>query len=107
MASSIAVAADDAKAEKSRPENAPAKPVEEKAPEEKKPEVTPEVLLLTYLVRQYPNEHFDEAAISGIFRDIRGDLARSRELQEFPLLNSDEPAFVFRAVSPSVAAANL
>lgn len=55
----------------------------------------PEVLLLTYLVRRYPNDHLDEAAIQGIFRDIRGDLARGRALAEFPLKNSDEPAFVY------------
>ena len=55
----------------------------------------PEVLLLTYLVRTYPSDKYDEVAIQGIFRDIRGDLARGKLLSEFPLKNSDEPAFVF------------
>ncbi len=56
-----------------------------------------EVLLLTCLMQRYPSEHFDEAAIQGIFRDLRGDLARGRILSEFPLQNSDEPCFEFRA----------
>ena len=56
-----------------------------------------EVLLLTCLMQRYPSEHFDEAAIQGIFRDLRGDLARGRILREFPLQNSDEPCFEFRA----------
>jgi hypothetical protein len=56
-----------------------------------------EVLLLTYLERRYPSEHFDDQAMRGIFGDLRGDVARGRILSEFPLKNSDEPAFVFRA----------
>ena len=56
-----------------------------------------EVLLLTCLMQRYPSEHFDEAAIQGIFRDLRGDLARGKILSEFPLENSDEPCFEFRA----------
>lgn len=56
-----------------------------------------ELLLLTYLVRNYPSEKFDDAALQGIFRDIRGDVARGKVLSEFPLKNSDEPAFVFGA----------
>ncbi len=56
-----------------------------------------EVLLLTCLMQRYPSDHFDEAAIQGIFRDLRGDLARGKILSEFPLENSDEPCFEFRA----------
>ena len=48
-------------------------------------------------MQRYPSEHFGEAAIQGIFRDLRGDLARGRILSEFPLENSDEPCFEFRA----------
>ena len=65
--------------------------------DEPKPEPPPEVFLLSYLVRQFPNEHFDQASVAGIFRDIQGDVARGRMLREFPLTNADEPAFVFRA----------
>ena len=78
-------------------------PVEQKGEEKKEPPapaVAPpseEVLLLTVLTQRYPSEHFDEAALQGIYRDIRGDLARGRILSEFALKNSDEPAFVFRA----------
>lgn len=56
-----------------------------------------DVILLTYLTRRYPSDHYDEAAIQGIYRDIRGDIARGKQLSEFPLKNSDEPAFVFAA----------
>lgn len=62
------------------------------------PELPPaEVILLTYLTRRHPSDHYDEAAIQGIFRDIRGDIARGKQLSDFPLKNSDEPAFVFAA----------
>jgi len=62
------------------------------------PELPPaEVILLTYLTRRHPSDHYDEAALQGIFRDIRGDVARGKQLSEFPLKNADEPAFVFAA----------
>ena len=62
------------------------------------PELPPaEVILLTYLTRRHPSDHYDEAAIQRIFRDIRGDIARGKQLSEFPLTNADEPAFVFAA----------
>ena len=64
-----------------------------------------EVLLLTYLMRRHPSDQYDEAAVQGIFRDIRGDVARGRQLSEFPLTNADEPAFTFgayRGSSPAV-----
>ena len=81
------------------PETPAAKPGENPArPDDATPETPPpEVLLLTYLVRSHPSDHLDEQAIQGIFRDIRGDLARGQLLAEFPLKNSDEPAFAFRA----------
>ncbi len=71
-----------------------------KLPEEPAAKVEPpapplEVLLLTYLVRTYPSDNYNDVAIQGIFRDLRGDLARGKLLSEFPLKNSDEPAFVF------------
>lgn len=61
------------------------------------PLVPLEALLLSYLVRTFPSDEFDEQAIQGIFRDIRGDVARGRVLAEFTLKNADEPAFVFAA----------
>ena len=48
-------------------------------------------------MRRYPSDHFDDKAVRGIFGDLRGDVARGRVLSEFPLKNSDEPAFVFQA----------
>ncbi|MBC8113249.1 MAG: hypothetical protein H7062_02635 [Candidatus Saccharimonas sp.] len=73
------------------------KPAEKKADEAAAAPELPsaEVLLLTYLTRRHPSDRYDEAAIQGIFRDVRGDVARGRQLSEFPLKNSDEPAFVF------------
>lgn len=56
-----------------------------------------ELLLLSYLVRRYPSDKYDEQALQGIFRDILGDVARGRQLSEYPLTNSDAPAFVFTA----------
>lgn len=58
---------------------------------------TPAELILTGIVQQYPSEHYTDDVIEGIFGDIRGDLARGRELSKFPLQNSDEPAFIFAA----------
>ena len=66
-------------------------------PEPKPEPVPPEILLLSFLTRQYPSDHFDEVAIQGIFRDIRGDVIRGRQLSEFAHKNADEPAFVFVA----------
>lgn len=59
------------------------------------PAPPPEILLLSYLVRTCPSEHFDEPTVAGIFRDIRSDVARGQLLAQFPLTNADEPAFVF------------
>lgn len=75
------------------------KPAEKKPDEAAAPPELPsaEVLLLTYLTRRHPSDHFDEAAIQGIFRDIRGDIARGKQLSVFALKNADEPAFVFAA----------
>ena len=75
------------------------KPAEKKPDEATAPPELPsaEVILLTYLTRRHPSDHYDEAAFQGIFRDIRGDIARGKQLGEFPLKNSDEPAFVFAA----------
>lgn len=62
------------------------------------PEPPPEAAyLLGLIMRRYPDERLDEAAVSWIARDIYGDLARSRVLRSFPLRNSDEPGFTFNA----------
>ncbi|MDA0920203.1 MAG: hypothetical protein O2945_14125 [Planctomycetota bacterium] len=62
------------------------------------PEPPPEAAyLLGLIMRRYPDERLDEVAVSGIVRDIYGDLARSRVLSSFPLDNSDEPGFAFKA----------
>ncbi|WP_010583925.1 hypothetical protein [Schlesneria paludicola] len=94
------------KAEGHPPPSDPANPVD--APAEAKPErkddgreraVHPseELLLLHLLVQRYPSERLDDAAIRGIFGEIRGDLVRGRVLSQFPLKNSDGPSPGFRA----------
>ena len=66
----------------------------EAAPAEPPPEAA---YLLGLILRRYPDERLDETAITGIVQDIHGDLARSRVLSSFPLDNSDEPGFTFKA----------
>lgn len=90
-----AAIADDRPAEKRREDSDVEPPPEE--PREPVVRPTEEALLLTCLTQRYPSEHFDEEALQGIYRDLRGDVARGRILSEFPLKNSDEPAFAFRA----------
>lgn len=78
----------------------PKAPVRPEEPAEKNaepPEPPPELMLLTYLVGHYRTEKFDKQAIQGIYRDIQGDVARGKVLADFPLQNSDEPAFSFAA----------
>lgn len=62
------------------------------------PQDVPEpVYLLGAVLKHYPDQRLDDAAIGGILRDIKGDLARGRVLSAFPLKNSDEPGYVFQA----------
>ena len=79
------------------PKSKPKDEVKPDEPAERPIEPPMEALLLTFLLRRYPSEHFDDQALRGIFGDLRADAARGRILSEFPLKNSDEPAFVFKA----------
>jgi len=65
------------------------------ADEEPKKPVPLPVLVLARITEEFPSDHYDDAAMEGILSDIRGDLARGRELSKFALKNSDEPAFIF------------
>lgn len=68
------------------------------ASQDDEPREIPEpVYLLGAILKHYPDKRLDEAAITGILKDINGDLARGRVLSNFPLKNSDEPGYVFRA----------
>lgn len=60
-------------------------------------EIPEPVYLLGAIARHYPDQRLDEVALSGILRDITGDLARSKVISNFPLKNSDEPSYIFQA----------
>jgi len=64
-------------------------------PEERE-DVPEAAWLLGLILKRYPDERLDEAAIRGIVGDLQGDLRRSKTLSNFPLENSDEPGLVFR-----------
>jgi hypothetical protein len=79
--------------------------VAQEAPEKKKaaapePEARQqppeEAYLLGLVLRRYPDERLDEAAINAIVKDIRGDVIRGRVLSKFPLTNTDEPSPLFQ-----------
>lgn len=102
--SSVATEDDNPPSEKP-PQDSPTEAKHEEKTTEPAPETVPEktyppqeILLLTCLIQRYPSKHFDETALQGINRDLRGDLVRGRILSEFPLKNSDGPGFVFQAL---------
>ncbi len=75
-------------------------PMEKAAPTpmpEEPREIPEHLYLLGAVLRHYPDKRLDEAAITGIMRDIVGDLAKGKVLSNFPLKNSDEPGYVFQA----------
>ena len=73
----------------------PKKPSKPKAPPEPPP---PAALLLETIRQRYPDKQLDDQEVlQGIYSELRGDLARSRRLSSFPLMNSDEPGFIFSA----------
>ena len=51
---------------------------------------------LGLILKRYPDDRLDEAAMRGIAGDIHADIARSRALSSYPLENSDEPGYIFR-----------
>ena len=58
----------------------------------------PGLLLLEIIRQKYPDKHLDEEdVVTGIYRELRSDLARGERLSKFPLKNSDEPATHFAA----------
>ncbi|MHC4877052.1 MAG: hypothetical protein ACYTGL_11185 [Planctomycetota bacterium] len=76
------------------PEDSTQTKAEEAEPESR--EVPEAAWLLGLILKRYPDERLDETAVRGILRDIQSDIRRSKPLSDFPLDNSDEPAFVFR-----------
>tara|TARA_R110002072_G_scaffold302615_2_gene486865 strand:- start:8453 stop:8881 length:429 start_codon:yes stop_codon:yes gene_type:complete len=70
------------------------RPTDEPEAREPPPEAA---YLFGLIMRRYTDGRLDEVAVNGIARDIYSDLARSQVLSSFPLDNSDEPGFTFRA----------
>lgn len=64
--------------------------------EEEDREPTEAERLLEVVKQRYPADYTEEQ-LDEIRRDVAGHLGRSKTLSEFPLANSDEPAFVFAA----------
>lgn len=81
--------AQEAAADKKKPAQ-PSEPEARQQPPE-------EAYLLGLVLRRYPDERLDEAAINAIVKDIRGDVIRGRVLSKFPLTNADEPSPIFQA----------
>ncbi len=71
--------------------------------EEEKPKsvtamsVSPVELLVDLVREKYPDERLNAAAIEEIRSDFRHFVGRSKTLSSFPLVNADEPGFVFSA----------
>ena len=59
--------------------------------------LAPADLLLELVRQQYPDQRLDAASLAEIRQDLEGQFARSMLLSNFPLKNSDEPAFVQNA----------
>ncbi len=54
-------------------------------------------LLLAIVMRRYTSEHLDAATLRSIRIEIARNFERSRQLDSYPLKNSDAPAFLFAA----------
>ncbi len=54
-------------------------------------------LLLALCRKRYADPRLTDDVAQRILNDLRGDLSRGRILSAWPLKNSDEPVFVFRA----------
>ncbi len=59
--------------------------------------LTPLELTLELVKQKYPHDKLVDAALDEVRSDIRHHLGRSQVLSSHPLLNSDEPGFVFSA----------
>jgi hypothetical protein len=71
------------------------------AEQEREPEPEPpksQSDLLVEVVRQrYPDERLTPEILSKIRGDVQADQHRGKVLSDYPLKNSDEPAFIFAA----------
>jgi hypothetical protein len=60
-------------------------------------EVSDEARALAEVVRRRYGEHLDAEDLTGIGRDLDGDLQAIKRLREVKLVNADEPDVTFRA----------
>lgn len=85
-------------AEGMQPARVPADEADKKTPADSDKPPPPGLLLLEIVRQKYPDRHLeDEEILAGVYKELRGDLARGERLAKFPLKNSDEPATVFSA----------
>lgn len=70
---------------------------EQKPAEPKTPPVSPVELLVNLVLEKYPHERLDAAAVEEVRSDFEHFVGRSKALSNFPLVNADEPGFVFSA----------
>lgn len=70
---------------------------DKKPGDQAQPAADPIDLIIDLVKQQYPHERLDEAALEEIRVDVRQHLGRSKVLSTFPLMNSQEPGFVFSA----------
>lgn len=70
---------------------------ESSPPENPNPATSTLDLITQIAVQEYPSKNLDAAAIEEIRADVRSNLFRSKVLSSFPLVNSDEPGFIFSA----------
>jgi hypothetical protein len=69
---------------------------EDKPATEAKP-ISPVELLVDLVRDKYPDERLKDAALEEIRSDFRHFVGRSKTLSSFPLVNADEPGFIFSA----------
>lgn len=67
------------------------------SPPKPAPVANPIDLYVDLVKQQYPHDKLDGLALEEVRTDIRHHLGRSKILSSHPLLNSDEPGFVFSA----------
>lgn len=59
--------------------------------------VTPIDSIIDLVKHQFPHPRLDDVALEEVRVDVRQHLGRSKVLSSYPLINANEPGFVFSA----------